>query len=108
MTDKDLFRGKRRRGRRNAPFVDELKRRVRITHPFHPRFGEELDLLDYRGSFGGERVECIDGHGDLVSVPLSWTDAYAEDPFVVVSAGRAFLRPEDLLRLADLIEELRS
>jgi hypothetical protein len=85
-----------------------LRQRVRVTHPFHPRFGEELELLDYRGSFGRERVEGRDGQGRLVNLPLEWTDAYGEDPFVRVSAGRSFLRPEDLLRLADLLAELRA
>jgi hypothetical protein len=88
--------------------VDELKRRVRITHPFHPRFGEELEFLECRGSFGGERVEGRDGKGDIVTVPLFWTDAYPEDPFVALSAGRSFLRPRDLLMLSDLIRELAS
>ena len=87
--------------------MDELRERVKVTHPFHPRFGEELKLLDYRRSFGGQRVECRDRQGRLVSLPLDWTDAYGEDPFVSVSAGRSFLRPEDLLRLADLLAELR-
>ncbi len=86
----------------------ELKRRVRITHPFHPRCGEEFELLDYRGSFGHERVECTDGQGLLITLPLAWTDAYGADPFMAVSAGRAFLRAEDLLRLADLLEGFKS
>lgn len=86
----------------------ELKRRVRITHPFHPLFGEEFELLDYRGSFGQERVECMDARDRLITVPLVWTDACGVDPFVAISAGRSFLRAEDLLRLADMLEGLRS
>ncbi len=88
--------------------MNELKRRVRIIHPFHPRFGEEFELLDYRGSFGGERVEGRDGNGEIINVPLFWTDAYTGDPFVVLSAGRSFLRPEDLLALSDLVREQAS
>jgi hypothetical protein len=99
---------KNRRRRSSAPFVAELKRRVRITHPFHPRFGEEFKLLDYRRSFGDERVECIDEQDRLITVPLVWTDACGVDPFVRISAGRSFLRAEDLLRLADMLEGLRS
>ncbi len=97
-----------RRAHRTAPFVDDLKHRVRITHPFHPRFGEEFELLEYRWSFGGERVEGKDGKGGIVTIPLFWTDAYAEDPFVVLSAGRSFLRPRDLLMLSDLLREITS
>lgn len=88
--------------------MDGLRGRVRVTHPFHPRFGEELEVLDFRGSFGREWLECRDGEGRLVCVRLSWTDACGEDPFRVVSAGRAFVRPEDLLELSELLEELWS
>ncbi len=40
-------------------------------------------------------------------MPASWTDAVAEDPFVVVAAGRAPFRAADLLKLADLVDALR-
>jgi len=52
-------------------------------------------------------VEGRDALGTLISVTLSFTDAaFEEDPFLAVSAGRAFLRASDLLRLAELISEL--
>jgi hypothetical protein len=31
-----------------------------------------------------------------------------EDPFVVVAAGRAYFRPQELLQLGDLIQALKS
>jgi len=39
-------------------------------------------------------------------VPLDWTDMGTVDPFIVVSAGRALFRVEDLLSLVGLIEEI--
>ena len=40
-------------------------------------------------------------------LPTSWTNI-AEDPFVIIAAGRSPLRLEELLELADLIERLES
>ena len=46
MRGKDPSPDKRKRRCRSAPLVDELKRRVRVTHPFHPRFAEELEWAE--------------------------------------------------------------
>jgi hypothetical protein len=87
--------------------VSRLQQRYRITHPFHPRQGEELDLVRYRGSYGGEFVDGLDAAGELVTVPLGYTDALgAQDPYLAIAAGRAALRPDDLLRLGKLVAEL--
>lgn len=44
--------------------------------------------------------------GQLRRVPASWTSEGDSDAFKVIAAGRCHFRPEDLLRLADLIEQL--
>jgi hypothetical protein len=89
--------------------VSLLRSSFRITHPFHPRRGEEIELLAYRRGFRYEMVEGRDASGALISVPLAFTDAaFEEDPFLAVSAGRALFRAEDLLRLADLLSGLGS
>ncbi len=78
-----------------------------MIHPFHPLFGLELSLADRRiRGTGGDRAYYHDDHGQLQSIPIAWTDLAAEDPFVVVSAGQAYFRVEDLLRLSALIEGL--
>jgi Family of unknown function (DUF5372) len=41
-------------------------------------------------------------------LPVRWTNLAAPDPFVIAAAGRAYLRLEDLVRLAELIKELRA
>jgi hypothetical protein len=48
-------------------------------------------------------VSFHDADGRLRSIPASWTRAVAPDPFVLVSAGRALFRTEDLLRLLALV-----
>ncbi len=63
---------------------------------------------DLRFVWGEERVYFLDEKGDLVRFPASWTSVGAVDPFVVVSEGRCFFRVSDLLRLADLAEELED
>jgi hypothetical protein len=84
--------------------VSELRQRVRVTHPFHPLSGQQFEVVTYRRSWGGQPVvDCLDGEGRLVAIPLAWTDAAADDPFVALSAGRAAFRVEDLLRLIGLV-----
>jgi Family of unknown function (DUF5372) len=46
--------------------------------------------------------------GQLAYLPAAWTDAGPVDPFVVLSAGRAVARIEDLLRLIELMEDLTA
>lgn len=80
--------------------------RFRVTHPFHPLFGREFEVVTVHHNWGENRVYCHDEQGRLVSIPTLWTSLAAEDPFVVMAAGRACLRVADLLRLAEIIERL--
>jgi hypothetical protein len=74
-----------------------------VTHPFHPLSGQEFDFVVHRRNWGEDRVYFLDGAGELRSLPASWTDAVAADPFVVIAAGRSPWRVVDLLALAELI-----
>jgi Family of unknown function (DUF5372) len=40
-------------------------------------------------------------------LPARWTSMAAPDPFVLVAAGRAYFRLEDLIRLQDRLKELQ-
>jgi hypothetical protein len=44
--------------------------------------------------------------GQLARLPLQWTDVVPDDRTVVVGAGRAHFRYDDLCRLADLLTRL--
>lgn len=79
-----------------------------MTHPFHPLFGREFDLLTYRHNWGEDRVIFHDESGELTSMPAAWTNAVADDPFVVVSAGRSYFRVTDLCALVELLREANS
>jgi hypothetical protein len=81
---------------------------VRITHPFHPRYGEVIDFVERRPSWGEDRVFYRDRHGHLASMPAGWTSLESDDPFVVVAAGRSWFRAPDLVELAGLVREHRA
>ena len=79
---------------------------VRITHPFHPLIGQELDFVELRSQWGEDRVFCDRG-GHLTSLPARWTSAVPEDPGVAAGAGRSPFRAQDLLELAALLSDLK-
>ena len=84
-----------------------MNKHFRVTHPFHPLFGCEFELIEYHKPWGEDRVFFSDAEGQLQSIVASCTDVGRDDPFVEIAAGRSFFRYEDLIRLADLLEGLR-
>lgn len=98
---------RKRQERRTAPFVTQLSQKVRITHPFHPLFNQEFGLLAYRRSWGNECVDLQDENHQVLAIPIKWTDAAPQDPFVVIAEGRSFFRTEDLVRLVMFIDGLK-
>ena len=90
-------------GYSNAPHDDVEDRRFRVTHPYHPLFQQEFEVVSYRQSWGEDRVWFQDSKGQVHSLPTSWTDAGAIDPFVKVAAGRSLFRVTDLLELTNRI-----
>ena len=86
-----------------APAGDIQSRRFRVTHPHHPLFTQEFELVLRAQNWREDRVWFHDAVGRLRSLPADWTSIVAEDPFNVVAAGRAAFRVEELLELARLI-----
>jgi hypothetical protein len=78
-----------------------------VTHPFHPLLGRRFEIVDIQRNWHEPRVWFHDGKR-LSTLPFGWTSLAPEDPFAVVSAGRAWFRPEDLLRLVELVDGLRG
>jgi hypothetical protein len=54
-------------------------------------------------AWGEDRV-FLQEKDRLRALPIAWTDAAPADPFVVVAAGRAFWRTEDLIKLIELFQ----
>jgi hypothetical protein len=81
---------------------------VRVTHPFHPLFGRQLEFVKRRRNWRADRVYVFDPGGLLLSLPVEWTDVAAADPFVVLAAGRSPFHTSALLELADLVARMRA
>ena len=80
----------------------------RVTHPFHPDFREQFELVEVRGSGGGRWIITIDSGGRRRGLPAAWTDLVPPDPFVALSGGRSAFRVCDLVALTILIENLEG
>jgi hypothetical protein len=66
-------------------------------------------MVGFAHTWGEHRVFFSKpGQTRIRSLPATWTDVVAPDPFMVVSVGRAHFRPADLLQLAALLRELKS
>jgi len=81
---------------------------VLVTHPFHPRFGQELEFVRRLVTWRVDRVFFFDEAGVLGSLPAEWTDLAPPDGFVVVADGRVPFRTSALLELADRLAVLRA
>jgi hypothetical protein len=90
-----------------TPVDDDGDTVFEVVHPYHPLRGQKFKLVVHRHNWGEDRVYFHDAEGRLSSIPACWTTVLAEDPFVAVAAGRCCFRYEDLLRLTDLVENLR-
>jgi hypothetical protein len=58
-----------------------------VVHPFHPWFGRDLEFVKRRRNWRADRVYVFDDAGELVSLPVEWTDLALADPCVVVAAA---------------------
>jgi len=90
---------------RNLPAGEQS---FRVTHPFHPLFGQEFAIADRRQTWGEDRVYFHDTAGSLRRLPASWTSISADNLFESVSAGRSHFRTTDLLLLVAMIARQRE
>jgi hypothetical protein len=67
-----------------------------------------LVLVGRRQNWGEDRVMYFDDQGRLRSMLTSWTSIADEDLFTQASAGRSWFRPDDLVRLSVLLDELQQ
>jgi hypothetical protein len=76
---------------------------VRVTHRFHPLFGQDFEFIAHRQNWGEDRVHLHGENGVLFSLPAGWTNVVPADPFAVIADGRCPFTVGGLLALADLI-----
>jgi len=80
----------------------EVTTPIRVTHPFHPLLGQEIEFVQRPIQWGDELLFYRDRQGYVTALPTRCTSVEAEDPFVIVAAGRS------TFRVADLISKLQS
>jgi hypothetical protein len=68
--------------------------------------GQQFELVDLRNAWSEDRAYFHVEDGSLRRIPTSWTDLVEPDVHIVLGAGRADFRADDLLRLASLIRDL--
>src|SRR5260370_32368910 len=90
-----------------APSNNSIGEKFRVTHPFHPLRGEELEVEGRTGRWGEELLWFRAAGGNLRTIPLRFTSWAAMEPYVEVGGGRSWYRASDLVELVRLIEGLR-
>jgi hypothetical protein len=78
-----------------------------VTHPFHPLYGQQFEILSYRHNWGEYRVTFYDTPEHVRALPAAWTSLHPSDPFVVLAEGQAAFRVPDLLQLAQLLQRIQ-
>ena len=91
-----------------APHGNDQVRYCTVTHPFHPLYGTEIQIVSLEQTWGKERVFFRRQDGRLISIPVYWTSSYEPHLFNVISQGRSVFRFKELLELVGLIEEFLS
>lgn len=79
---------------------------MRVTHPFHPLAGFPLRRVGEQANVAGRRILCQDTDGHIHAVPIEWTDLTEPDVAQQIGAGRAYVRVQDLLDLAELVARM--
>jgi Family of unknown function (DUF5372) len=71
-------------------------------------YGRQFEILNYRHSWGEYRVTFYETPDHVRILPAAWTSLAPPDPSVVLAAGRAAFRVEDLLELSHIIERIEE
>lgn len=79
-----------------------------MTHPFHPLYGQQFEILSYRSCWGEYRVTFYETPDRVRILPAAWTSLAPLDPSIMLAAGRAAFRVSDLLELAHLIGQVEE
>src|SRR5438128_11092001 len=77
-----------------------------VTHPFHPWYGQQFEILTYRHNWGEYRVTFYETPDHVRTLPAAWTSLVPPDPSVVLADGRAVFRVRDLLALTHLLQRI--
>ena len=79
-----------------------------VTHPFHPLYNQQFEILNYRHNWGEYRVTFYETSEHVRTLPAAWTSLVSPDPSVLLAAGRAPFQVRDLLALAQLVQRIEE
>ena len=79
-----------------------------MTHPFHPRFGQVLDIFERRICWGEDRVYFRDEDARLKTIPAAWTSVGVLDPFLIMASGTSRLHFACLMELSSVLGRYSS
>ena len=79
-----------------------------MTHPFHPLYGQQFEILTCRHNWGEYRVTFYQTPEHVRALPAAWTSLAPPDRSRVLAAGRAAFRVTDLLELSHLIQRIEA
>jgi hypothetical protein len=78
---------------------------VRITHPFHPQYNHEFQLLKVR-KFGDRLILSLrEPEQGSFGIPADWTDYFSSAPSFT-SDPNQFISPSALLMLCEMVKEI--
>jgi hypothetical protein len=78
-----------------------------ITHPFHPRRGQRLQILKARQISGVQTLVLRGPSGETLVVNQDWTDQATPSANGSFDIGDNILDAQSLLALAELVENIR-
>jgi len=79
-----------------------------VTHPFHPLYGQQFEILNYRHNWGDYCVIFYETPHHVRSLIAVWTILMSPDPNVLLTSGLAPFQVMDLLALAQLVQRIEE
>jgi hypothetical protein len=76
---------------------------VRITHPFHPGYGQSLEVLRRERRWGEDHVVYLAATGHTAWLPAAWTSLAGSTQRCSPDGEAAQFRVDDLIELAELV-----
>src|SRR5207244_10714411 len=75
-----------------------------VTHPFHPLYGQQFEILSCRHNWGEYRVTFYETADHVRGLPAAWTSIVPPDSDVILAVGRGAFRVGALLLLCPIIQ----
>jgi hypothetical protein len=93
-----------------SPFLTALRRKqdlgsVRITHPFHPKYNKEFQVLKTRKVAGRLTLVLQENKQGSFAIAADWTDYFPSDQDVS-PPSKAFISAQSLLALCELVKKI--